>query len=128
MDKSYLSLFATIAQTAEILAEKVMEYDEEKNDMEGRRAAQIMREDYANLYDKIRDNENVQLNKSEFSKLLIASIIVSKNLETQIEQLQKTYNSYNVTIIPKLARINDETKSDEEAETLANELFSEINI
>lgn len=128
MDKSYLSLFATIAQTAEILAEKVMEYDEEKNDMEGRRAAQIMREDYANLYDKIRDNENVQLNKSEFSKLLIASIIVSKNLETQIEQLQKTYNSYNVTIIPKLARINDETKSDEEAETLANELFSELNI
>lgn len=105
-----------------------MEYDEEKNDMEGRRAAQIMREDYANLYDKIRDNENVQLNKSEFSKLLIASIIVSKNLETQIEQLQKTYNSYNVTIIPKLARINDETKSDEEAETLANELFSELNI
>ena len=86
-----------------------------------------MREDYANLNDKIRNNENVVLTKSDFAKLLVGAYIVSSNIEIQVEQLKKTLDNYKMIIIPKLARINDETSNDEEALKLANEIFGEIN-
>lgn len=127
MDKSYIQLFSAIIQAAEVLAERVAEYNETKNDLDGKRTAEVMREDYANLNDKIRNNENVVLTKSDFAKLLVGAYIVSSNIEIQVEQLKKTLDNYKMIIIPKLARINDETSNDEEALKLANEIFGEIN-
>lgn len=128
MDKNYLKLFEAIVSAAEVLAEKVMAYDEEKNDLDGKRAAQIMREDYANLNDKMRKNEDVELTKADYAKLLVAAYVVSNNMEIQLKNLQKTLDNYKLTIIPRLGRINDETSNDEEAQKLANELFKEINV
>lgn len=86
-----------------------------------------MREDFAHLNDKLsKTDEATQLTRGEFIKLLVASYIVSNNLKIQIEQLQKTLDNYQVLIIPKLSRINDESKSDDEAMALANELFGKI--
>jgi len=126
MDKIYLKLFEAIIQAAEVLAEKVMEYDEKQNDLEGKRTAEIMRDDYANLYDKINTNEDVTLTKADFAKLLVAAYIVSSNMEVQVQQLQKTLESYKSAIIPKLSRINDEAQTDEEVTKLAEELFGKI--
>lgn len=126
MDKMYLKLFEAIIQAAEVLAEKVMEYDEKQNDLEGRRTAEIMRDDYANLYDKINTNEDVTLTKADFAKLLVAAYIVSSNMEVQVQQLQRTLESYKSAIIPKLSRINDEAQTDEEVTKLAEELFGKI--
>jgi len=126
MDKMYLKLFEAIIQAAEVLAEKVMEYDEKQNDLEGKRTAEIMRDDYANLYDKINTNEDVTLTKADFAKLLVAAYIVSSNMEVQVQQLQKTLESYKSAIIPKLSRINDEAQTDEEVTKLAEELFGKI--
>ena len=123
MDKSYLKLFETLIHSAEVLAEKVIEYDDSKNDLDGKRTAEIMRDDYAALYDKIRSNEDVSLTKADFAKLLVASYIVSNNMELQIKQLQTSYDNYKKLLTPKLGRINDETKTDEEAMALANEIF-----
>lgn len=126
MDKMYLKLFEAIIQAAEVLAEKVMEYDEKQNDLEGRRTAEIMRDDYANLYDKINTNEDVTLTKADFAKLLVAAYIVSSNMEVQVQQLQRTLENYKSAIIPKLSRINDEAQTDEEVTKLAEELFGKI--
>lgn len=126
MDKMYLKLFEAIIQAAEVLAEKVMEYDEKQNDLEGKRTAEIMRDDYASLYDKINTNEDVTLTKADFAKLLVAAYIVSSNMEVQVQQLQKTLESYKSAIIPKLSRINDEAQTDEEVTKLAEELFGKI--
>ena len=127
MDKNYIKLFQTLAQAAEILAEKVAEYDEKNNEPDKKRSAEVMREDFAHLNDKLsKTDEATQLTRGEFIKLLVASYIVSNNLKIQIEQLQKTLDNYQVLIIPKLSRINDESKSDDEAMALANELFGKI--
>ena len=127
MDKNYIKLFQTLAQAAEILAERVAEYDEKNNEPDKKRSAEVMREDFAHLNDKLsKADEATQLTRGEFIKLLVASYIVSNNLKIQIEQLQKTLDNYQVLIIPKLSRINDESKSDDEAMALANELFGKI--
>ena len=126
MDKMYLKLFEAIIQAAEVLAEKVMEYDEKQNDLEGKRTAEIMRDDYAHLYDKINTNEDVTLTKADFAKLLVAAYIVSSNMEVQVQQLQRTLENYKSAIIPKLSRINDETTTDEGITKLAEELFGKI--
>ena len=127
IDKNYIKLFQTLAQAAEILAERVAEYDEKNNEPDKKRSAEVMREDFAHLNDKLsKADEATQLTRGEFIKLLVASYIVSNNLKIQIEQLQKTLDNYQVLIIPKLSRINDESKSDDEAMALANELFGKI--
>jgi hypothetical protein len=100
-----------------------MEYDEKKGDLDAKRTAEIMRDDYASLYNKLNGNQEVKLTKSDYAKLLVAAYIVSENINTQLQQLQSTYNNYKTLIIPKLGRINDETKTDEEAQQLAEEIF-----
>ena len=127
MDNSYIKLFKTLAQAAEVLAERVAEYNEKNDEPNKKRSAEIMKEDFANLNDKLsKADEAAQLTKGEFAKLLVAAYIVSSNLKIQIDQLQKTLNNYQVMIIPKLGRINDESKTDDEAMALANELFGKI--
>lgn len=123
MDISYINLFAKLAQSSEVIAEKVIELDNEKNDIDGAKTATIMRDDYAKLYDKLHDNSNVKLTYNDFAKLLVSAFIVSNNLEDQIKNYQKSVDSYKLNLIPKLQRIIDETKESGNAMELANELF-----
>lgn len=122
MDKSYITLFTELAGASERLAEQVMALDREKNDVQGEKTAQIMRDDYAQLTDKLK-NEVFPLTHNDFAKLLVATFIVSNNLEDRIKQYQASIDTYKLNIIPKLQRIIDETKNDEEVEKLANEIF-----
>lgn len=123
MNDLYMPLFSEIALAAENAAEQVKEYDEKKNDIEGLKAAQVMYQDYVTLGEKLRKKEALQRN--DFIKLLLGSMIATNNMETRLELLQKTINKYKTLITPKLQRIMNETTTDEEAQNLANELFKE---
>jgi len=84
-----------------------------------------MREDYSNLYDRIRDEnfELIQLERNDWAKLLVGTMIIIQNLEDKIQGEQKAVQGYRIDIIPKLQRIIDETKTDEEAQSLVENLF-----
>lgn len=122
MTTNYINLFTTLAQAAETTAERLIELNKQKRDEKGAAVATTMREDYAALYDKLSANEK-ELTRAEYAKLLVAALIATNNLEDRIKQLQTAIEGYKVDAIPKLQRIIDETKTDEEALKLANEIF-----
>lgn len=125
MDKSYIKLFTEIVHTTELLAERVMELNHTQNDTKGEATAKTMRDDYIKLYDKMRDEkfDFNNLTKAEYAKLLVGTLIVVNNIEDRIAGEKKALNGYKTGVIPKLQRIVDECKTDEEAITLAMELF-----
>ena len=124
MIKEYKDLFAALANTCELLAEQVMEFNHTKGDAEGEQNAQIMRDDYIKLGEKLK-NPDAKLNRSDYIKLLLCSMIVSNNVADRIERDKRALTNYKTIVIPRLQRIVDETTNDEEASTLATELFSE---
>ena len=123
MDKKYTTLFKELAHTVEILAEQVMEYDHNHNDADGEKNAQLMRDDFIALTNKLSD-ENVTLERNDYIKLLTGVYIVVNNLQTKIGNLRKTIEGYQTNVGAKLQRIMNETKTDDEANKLANELFN----
>lgn len=98
-----------------------MDYDKAQNDEKGLETAEMMRDDFAALHDKLGTNE--PLTKAEYAKLLVAAMIVANNIEDRIKSERKAIEGYKIDIIPKLSRINDETTTDEEARKLADEIF-----
>ena len=125
MDAKYITLFREIIHSTEILAERVIDYNKNKNDEKGAETAQSFRNDYAALYDKLRqDNLDPDtITRAEWIKILVGTMIIVSNLNQQIEASQKALQGYKLDVVPKLNRIIDETKTDEEAKNLANELF-----
>ena len=120
MDKRYIELFTLISQSVANLAEQVMNDHQDKGETKQQETAQIMREDYMNLHDKLITGEN--LTKADFAKLLVGAIIVTNQLDTRIKNEQKALDGYKLDIIPKLDRINN-TDADE-VPSLAAELFN----
>lgn len=122
MNEKYLTLFKELARATELLSEQVMEYDKSKNDEKGFTTAESMRKDYADLYDRLC-TDDYQITLKDFLKLFVSSYIVSENIEAQIKTKQTALDGYKKDLMPKLKRIADETHTDEEAMTLANEIF-----
>lgn len=86
-----------------------------------------MRDDYNALLDKIKNDNftDISLSRNEYAKLLTAALIVTNNLKDQIITMQKVIKGYETVVAPKLQRIINETTTNDEALTLANELFKE---
>ena len=126
MDKVYIQLFSEIAHAVELTAEQVLENNLKENDADGEHAAVVMRDSYAKLYDKIRDDNFVEsmLDRADYAKLLVGAFIVTQNLEQKIETEKKALQGYKIDTLPKLDRIMNETKNDEEAKLLAKEIFN----
>lgn len=120
MDNDYIELLRAVSQAAAVLAETVMDYDKKNNDNEGYKTAETMREDYRQLADKLG---NKDLTRFDYLKLYAAAKIVCENLETKQDILRKTIQGYKVSLIPKLSRIVNETQTNEQANTLAMEIF-----
>ena len=125
MDKAYVTLFTELAHATEVLSEKVLELNTENKDEKGINAAQTMRADYAELYDKMRakDFDYSTLGRKEYAKFLVGAIIMAQQLDKQIANLKTSLQGYKIDVIPKLERIVNETKTDEESRALAEELF-----
>jgi len=126
MDKTYLTLFTELAHASEVIAEQVMELNKSHQDDKGIETAQIMRDDFAQLYDMMRkeDFDPNTLGKREYAKLLVGAIIVANQLDNKIKAEQKALDGYKIDTIPKLERIVNETNSQEEIQALSNELFA----
>lgn len=122
MNEKYFTLFKELAKAAEVIAEQVMEYDHQKKDENGEKTATIMRNDFANLNDKLA-NKDYQITLADYAKLFVAAYVVANNLETKIKNEQTALDGYNTDLVPKLTRITSEAKTDEEAQKLAEELF-----
>lgn len=122
MDKVYLDLFEAIARSVELTAEQALEYETKQNNEEGKRAATIMRDDFSKLHDKIKNGET--LLRADFAKLFVGAWTVTQGLERRKQALEKSLNGYKIDTMPKLNRIIDETKTDEEAQKLAEEIFA----
>ena len=122
MDESYKSLFIELARSAQILAERVMNYDKKNNDKEGYKTAEMMRNDYIRMEDLIKENKVLEYN--DYMKLLAATYMVVNNLQDQINSYQKAINGYKTTVIPKLSRIMEEAKDNpEKLNELVENLF-----
>ena len=122
MDNKYITLFKELAQATAASAETVMDYDREKGDEKGLETATIMRDDFQELATRIDVTEYV-LTKADAAKFLVGTMIIANQLQDKISNLKKAVTGYQTDVIPKLQKILDETKNDEEASKMANELF-----
>lgn len=122
MDKTYRTLFATIAHAIEVNAERVMEVNKQKNDEKGYQTAETMRADYATLYDNL-STDAYQPTKADFARLLIGCSIVVTQLAAKIKKDQEILNAYKVDTMPKLQQVVN-AATDEDMEKLVTELFS----
>lgn len=121
MDKKYVELFKELAKATAVSAEQVMDYDRAKNDEEGLKAAQTMRDDYNALHDKI--NDGTELNKTDFAMLLVGAMVTANQIQDRIATLQKAMAGYQTDLIPKLNKIV-EAKTEDEVKKLAIEKFN----
>ena len=125
MDNKYKKLFDEIIHTVEILSEQVMEYSHNLNDEHGENTARVMRDDYANLYDRVTktDFNTDTLTKADFAKILVGALIVTNNIEERITAEKKAVEGYKNDVIPKLQRIIDKAKTEDDVLKMAKELF-----
>ena len=124
MDKKYITLFKELAQATAASAETVMDYDRDKGDQKGLDTATIMRDDYQALAESLSNvGEEYQINKADAAKLLVGAMIMTNQLQDRINNLKKAITGYQTDVIPKLQKIVDEAKNDEEVTKMANELF-----
>lgn len=125
MDKKYIQLFKELCKTMTLLAEQVMDYNHSQKDNKGEETAQIMRDDYQKLYDRIeaKDFDSNSLQRADFAKLLVGAVVVMQNLEEQAKQRQKAIQGYKIDLIPKLEKVVNETETTEEALEKAKEIF-----
>lgn len=101
-----------------------MDYDKEKGDDKGYETAEIMRNDFNELHNKlIADDFNGTLTKAEYAKLLIGTLIISNNLRDKVAALNKAITGYEKDLAPKLQKIIDDSNSDEEAQKIAEEIL-----
>lgn len=121
MDKRYVELFKELAKATAVSAEQVMDYDRVKNDEEGLKTAQTMRDDYNALHDKISDGS--ELDKADFAKLLVGAMIIVNQIQDRLATLQKAMSGYQTDLIPKLNEII-EAETEDEVKKLAIEKFS----
>ena len=125
MNSKYIELFREIAHTTEILSERVHEMDYEGKNEDSQHAAEILRKDYGDLYDRMRkkDFDSSTLTRQDFIRLLVGTNIVIGNLSNQVKNLQNAINGYSTKIMPLLQKIYEETTDDESARKLAEEIF-----
>ena len=124
MDKRYITLFRDLAQATAVSAEQVMDYDKEKGDEKGLETATVMRDDYQNLTDSIKDaSDDYVPTKAEVARLLVGAMIQANQLEGRINNLRKALSGYQTDVIPKLQDVLDNASDDESAAKLANEKF-----
>lgn len=123
MDKKYIELFRNLAQATAVSAEQVMDYNNQQNDEKGFETAEIMRNDYQELFDKLSSDAEYAMTKTDAARLLIAATVQVNQLETNIEALKKAKVGYETKVMPILKEILDGSENDEVAASLANTKF-----
>ena len=105
MNEKYKTLFALIAQNMENIAERAMEDDKAKNDMQAYKTAKEMRSKYARLHDLLTSKtvEYIPV-KNDIIDLYIGANIVAQQIEARIKREQTALQGYRLDLIPKLEK------------------------
>lgn len=116
MNEKYKTLFALIAQNMENIAERAMEDDKAKNDMQAYKTAKEMRSKYARLHDLLTSKtvEYIPV-KNDIIDLYIGVNIVAQQIEARVKREQAALQGYKVDLIPKLEKA---MKSEDEIEKI----------
>jgi len=125
VNEKYYELFKNIARTVETTSEQVMEYNAKNSDEKGEKTAQTMRDDYANLYDRL-SSEDYEITRNDYMKLLVGAFVVLNLLENNKKSIDISIHGYKSDVLPKLQRIMNESDNDESATALAEKIF-EVN-
>ena len=78
-----------------------MQYNRDRKDKDGENTAQYMRDDFAKITDKLKENN--KLSRSDYIKLLSGAMIVSNNIDDQIKIQQKVLHNYRSNLIPRFS-------------------------
>lgn len=126
MHQKYIDLFKEIAHATEVLAGQVVNFNHEKQDEKGEQTAKTMQNDYQQLYNKITSEQfdPETLNRTDYARLLVGTLIVINNIENRILNEQKAVKGYKDNIVAKLEQIVNECSTDEAAQQRARELFT----
>ena len=105
MNEKYKTLFALIAQNMENIAERAMEDDKAKNDMQAYKTAKEMRSKYARLHDLLTSKtvEYIPV-KNDIIDLYIGANIVAQQIEARVKREQTALQGYRLDLIPKLEK------------------------
>ena len=105
MNEKYKTLFALIAQNMENIAERAMEDDKAKNDMQAYKTAKEMRSKYARLHDLLTSKivEYIPV-KNDIIDLYIGANIVAQQIEVRVKREQTALQGYRLDLIPKLEK------------------------
>ena len=105
MNEKYKTLFALIAQNMENIAERAMEDDKAKNDMQAYKTAKEMRSKYARLHDLLT-SKTVEYTpvKNDIIDLYIGANIVAQQIEARVRREQTAIQGYRLDLIPKLEK------------------------
>ena len=105
MNEKYKTLFALIAQNMENIAERAMEDDKAKNDMQGYKTAKEMRAKYARLHDLLTSKTvDYTLVKNDIIDLYIGANIIAQQIEARVRREQTALQGYRLDLIPKLEK------------------------
>ena len=122
MNEKYKTLFALIAQNMENIAERAMEDDKAKNNLQAYKTAKEMRSKYARLHDLLTSKTvNYTLTKNDIIDLYIGANIVAKNLEARIRLEQTALQGYRLDLIPKLEKAMENENEIEKIFTIQEE-------
>ena len=105
MNNKYKYLLGLIAQNMESVAERAMEDDKAKNDMQAYKTAKEMRSKYARLYDLLT-SKTIEYTpvKNDIIDLYIGANIVLQQVKLRIKKEQEAVLSYETDLIPKLKK------------------------
>lgn len=124
MDKKYVELFKTLAQAIAVSAEQVMEYDTKKNDENGAKVAETMRDDYLALVESINKAGDEYIpTKNDIARLLVGAMVEANQLQDRMKALKSALTGYQTDVIPKLQEIIESAETDEAIAKMVNEKF-----
>lgn len=122
MNDKYKYLLSLIAQNMEIIAERAMEDDKTKNDMQAYKTAKEMRSKYARLHDLLT-SKTVDYTpvKNDIIDLYIGANIVLQQLKLRIQKEQGAALGYETDLIPKLKKAMENEDQIAEIFTISEE-------
>ena len=122
MNEKYKTLLALIAQNMENVAERAMEDDKAKNDMQAYKTAKEMRSKYARLHDLLTSKtvDYVPV-KNDIIDLYIGANIILQQIRARIQKEQAAVLGYETDLIPKLKKAMENADQIAEIFTISEE-------
>ena len=122
MNERYKTLLALVAQNMESIAERAMEDDKAKNDMQAYKTAKEMRSRYARLHDLLT-SKTVDYTpvKNDIIDLYIGANIVLQQVKLRIQKEQGAVLGYETDLIPKLKKAMENEDQIAEIFTISEE-------